>query len=114
MITSGAVGMSEMIRLDAIKKGAQARDRMNEGAIEDYARAMREGAQFPPIVVFREDDTLWLADGFHRLEATRCAGRRRSRSKLKRAAGATPCSSPVARTSLMDCAARMRISAGRS
>jgi hypothetical protein len=43
--------------------------------VEDYARDMAEGDQFPPIICFFErlpsgaGHKLWLADGFHRLAA---------------------------------------------
>jgi ParB-like chromosome segregation protein Spo0J len=54
----------------------QARVAMNKEAIEEYAEAMRKGDKFPPVVVFRDDDVFyWLADGFHRFEAAKEAGR---------------------------------------
>ena len=40
----------------------------NPELVEDYAEAMRQGADFPPMVVFfdRKQLTVCLADGFHR------------------------------------------------
>jgi hypothetical protein len=37
--------------------------------VAEYAGALREGAEFPPLVVFFDGTTHWLADGFHRLDA---------------------------------------------
>ena len=54
----------------------QARVAMNEETIEEYAEAMRKGDKFPPVVVFSDDGaSYWLADGFHRFEAAKKAGR---------------------------------------
>lgn len=48
---------------------AQPRDHMNRDKIGEYAEAMMLGDEFPPLVVFWDGDTYWLADGFHRLHA---------------------------------------------
>jgi hypothetical protein len=37
--------------------------------VDEYATAMGEGAQFPPLTVFFDGADYWLADGFHRLGA---------------------------------------------
>ena len=39
-----------------------------------YAEAMAAGATFPPLVVFQEGDSFWLAEGFHRHAAGLHAG----------------------------------------
>ena len=55
--------------------GTQSRVNLNMFTIEDYAQAMRNGAQFPPIIVFRsKDQVYYLADGFHRHAAAVTAG----------------------------------------
>lgn len=38
-------------------------------AVERYIDELREGASFPPIVVYSDGKTYWLADGNHRLTA---------------------------------------------
>ena len=44
--------------------------------IREYADALAEGAIFPPVIVFLDaDGRHWLADGFHRYEAHKVAGR---------------------------------------
>ncbi len=37
--------------------------------VDDYATDMAVGARFPPITVYHDGETYWLADGFHRLAA---------------------------------------------
>jgi hypothetical protein len=40
----------------------------------DYAEALRAGAKFPPVIIFFDGETYWLADGFHRYLAYEIAG----------------------------------------
>jgi hypothetical protein len=50
-------------------KGTQRR------TVAEYAEAMKAGAVFPAIVVFKDGKgALWLADGFHRVAAAELAG----------------------------------------
>ena len=51
----------------------QVRAKIHTATVEEYAKLMRNGTQFPPVVVFAEGQTYRLADGFHRLEAARLA-----------------------------------------
>lgn len=52
-----------------VNGGTQSRAGINDDVVSDYAEAMQEGAEFPPLVVFFDGSTYWLADGFHRYEA---------------------------------------------
>ncbi|MFC6197843.1 ParB N-terminal domain-containing protein [Ponticaulis profundi] len=52
-----------------VNGGTQSRAAINKEVVADYAEAMRDGAQFPAIVVFYDGSSYWLADGFHRYEA---------------------------------------------
>lgn len=56
------------IRIDG---GTQSRSRILQEMVDNYAEAMADGAEFPPIVVFFDGKEYWLADGFHRYHATR-------------------------------------------
>ena len=47
---------------------------MNATTVQDYADALTNGAEFPPVVVFHDGADYWLADGFHRLLAHEKAG----------------------------------------
>jgi len=47
----------------------------NKRTVSEYAEAMKAGATFPPVVVYRDSKgVLWLADGFHRVAAAELAG----------------------------------------
>lgn len=63
--------------------GTQVRASKVPAAVQDYAEAMREGAIFPPVVVFQNGSSLWLADGFHRLEAASLAGQHKIAADLR-------------------------------
>ncbi|MFC1474895.1 ParB N-terminal domain-containing protein, partial [bacterium] len=59
------------IRMDS---EIQPRTGNDEAVIREYAAAMREGAGFPPVVVFNDGNDHWLSDGFHRVLAAKEAG----------------------------------------
>jgi hypothetical protein len=59
------------LRIDG---GTQLRDAVHDATVAEYVEALRGGAKFPPVVVFRDGATHWLADGFHRCFAHRRAG----------------------------------------
>lgn len=52
----------------------QMRTEMNQTAIDEYAETIKGGTDLPPVGIIRENRTLWLWDGFHRLEAYKKAG----------------------------------------
>jgi hypothetical protein len=54
------------IRIDG---GTQTRAEINGQVVSEYADAVLEGAKFPPIDVFFDGVSNWLADGFHRFHA---------------------------------------------
>lgn len=60
-----------LIRRDG---GTQARVSLSDEVIEEYATAMRQGHSFPAVVVFYDGSDYWLADGFHRVNASIKAG----------------------------------------
>jgi ParB-like chromosome segregation protein Spo0J len=51
--------------------------------VVDYVNDLNEGAQFPPIIVFFDGASYWVADGFHRLAAFKRAGRSTIRAEIK-------------------------------
>ncbi|WP_438482447.1 ParB N-terminal domain-containing protein [Oleiharenicola lentus] len=65
--------ISQEIPLEKINiyGGTQARVKTNDDAIESYADEMMRGVVFPPIQVYFDGATYWLADGFHRFLATK-------------------------------------------
>ena len=74
--------MVEILALQDITRDETIQQRaggMKSARVREYAKAMREGNQFPPVVVYYDGDTYWLADGFHRCEAAE----RISRSQIE-------------------------------
>ena len=74
MNTSNSI-VSLPLRSITTDHAIQQRETLIDGAVvSDYAEAMKDGNQFPPVIVFYDGTTHWLADGYHRLEATDEAG----------------------------------------
>jgi hypothetical protein len=44
----------------------QPRAAIDRTVLENYVQLLVDGVRFPPVVAFRDDNVLWLADGFHR------------------------------------------------
>lgn len=64
--------MAQKIKLSTIivDSNFQPRAKLNQQEIENYAELIKEGTEFPPIVVFKKnEDSYILASGFHRFEA---------------------------------------------
>lgn len=73
-----SIGIDE-IRMD----GSQTRSALDEAHVTDYLELLRERKVLPPIVVYRIDGEIWLADGFHRIEAARRNGAKAIRCDVK-------------------------------
>lgn len=60
-----------IVPVDQIRADIQAQPRaaINTEIVEQYAGEMGDGATFPPIIVFHDGKTYWIADGFHRFYA---------------------------------------------
>lgn len=58
------------VRIDG---GTQPRTELNDTVISDYAEQFAMGAKFPPITVYFDGVSYWLADGFHRYHAAKKA-----------------------------------------
>jgi hypothetical protein len=56
----------ELIRTDG---GTQTRATIQQDAVKDYAEAIEAGCRLPPVTVYHDGTTYWLADGFHRYAA---------------------------------------------
>jgi len=59
------------IRIDG---GTQIRKELNLDKVNEYAQQMDDGVEFPPITVFFDGSSTWLAEGFHRLSSERQRG----------------------------------------
>lgn len=62
---------------------SQPRFMLDQGLIDEYAEAMQSGSKFPPVTVYHDGETYWLADGFHRLAAARTAGKEQIRAEVR-------------------------------
>jgi hypothetical protein len=59
------------IRIDG---STQIRKQLNQDKVNEYAEQMEEGVVFPPITVFFDGSSYWLASGYHRLFAEKQRG----------------------------------------
>ena len=61
------------LRLDQIRidGGTQPRVAIDQTVVDEYAGIYGDGQSLPPVVVFFDGVTYWLADGFHRYWANR-------------------------------------------
>ncbi len=66
------LGMIALSQID-LTAGTESRP-LNQELVHEYAESHRQGATFPPVVVYREGGTHFLAEGFHRLAAAKEAG----------------------------------------
>lgn len=78
--------MSEMLKLSSITAdaGTQTRACVMEEVIADYADHMKAAAIFPPIVVFFDGKSHFLADGFHRYLAALRIERKVIRAEVRK------------------------------
>ncbi|HHH75964.1 MAG TPA: hypothetical protein ENL03_02930 [Phycisphaerae bacterium] len=58
----------DQIRIDG---GTQPRVSIDEQVVDDYSQLYSAGTDMPPVTVFFDGATYWLADGFHRYWANR-------------------------------------------
>ena len=69
--------MTEVIHLEQIARNDSTQVRANgtqAAIVSEYAQAMQDGSTFPPVQLYKDGETYWIADGFHRTEAAREAG----------------------------------------
>lgn len=59
------------IRIDG---GTQPREAIDQATVDEYADSMARLERFPPLVVYHDGVSTWLADGFHRYHAARKFG----------------------------------------
>ena len=65
----------QKIGIDLILEcSVQARVRIDLATVSNYAEHMKQKETFPPIIVYRNGEFYFLADGRHRLEAARSLG----------------------------------------
>ena len=70
----------DQIRIDG---GTQARAAINDAVVAEYAEVLTDGGELPPVVVFFDGASYFLADGFHRFHANRKIGARTLRCDVR-------------------------------
>jgi hypothetical protein len=67
---------TQSLKLDLITVDdtIQSRVTINKEVVADYAERMQNGDKFPAIIVYRDGEKHYLADGFHRVPAARKCG----------------------------------------
>ena len=68
--------MNQKVKINSIivRGEIQQRKQLDEECIKEYVEAIADGADFPPVDVYDDGESLFLADGFHRVEAYRQTG----------------------------------------
>jgi len=75
-----------MIEISQIRTdgGTQARASINDDTVAEYAEAMADpNTVFPPLTVYFDGRSYWLADGFHRLAAWQRLGRKEAPADVR-------------------------------
>lgn len=70
--------MSEQIEINKIRTngGTQSRATMDNETVSEYVEVWKgEGGSFPDVTLYYDGSDYWLADGFHRVESAKLAGR---------------------------------------
>ncbi len=68
--------MTPLVKLSdiTVDNDLQPRAFIKSDVVDEYAEAMQQGDCFPAIILFKDGDINWLADGYHRFYAARKAG----------------------------------------
>jgi hypothetical protein len=67
-----------------VDPSVQSRTKTHPGYVQEFGEAMVGGAVFPPVVVFFDGKTYWLADGFHRHAGAALVGIAKLRAEVRR------------------------------
>lgn len=60
-----------LLRIDG---GTLAREAIDQATVDEYAERMSRLVVFPPLIVYHDGESTWLADGFHRYLAAQKSG----------------------------------------
>lgn len=76
---------AQLVTISQIKLDAdiQPRQQLNQEVIIEYADAMKQGIQFPAVIVFFDGKNYWLASGFHRIKAKEYIGEHKILAEVK-------------------------------
>jgi ParB-like chromosome segregation protein Spo0J len=70
-IVAESVTTIDEFNIDNIERDEklQVREHLDQATIDDYAEEMKAGAKFPPVEIFYDGTSYYLADGWHRFKA---------------------------------------------
>jgi hypothetical protein len=79
--------VEEKVAVDRLELRAdlQPREDLDDDTVAEYARAMTDGDEFPPVeaVVSPDGGHMWVWDGFHRVAAAKRAGKERMQVRIE-------------------------------
>lgn len=75
--------MTQEIEISNLITNCQSREATYEDTVSEYAEAMREGEQFPAVIVYTDGNLFWLADGYHRTHAAMANGYKTIRAEIR-------------------------------
>lgn len=66
----------EKIMISSINfdEDTQIREHIQEQIVTEYAELMKQGNEFPPVILFRDNETFFIGDGWHRIRASQKNG----------------------------------------
>lgn len=73
MMAQHTISIAEIVRDTALQPRAQ----LDSGTIQEYADAIKSGAEFPPVDVWETPEGMLLSSGFHRVAAYETAGKKK-------------------------------------
>ena len=76
--------MGDLVKLPirSIRLDFQHEENLIQETVEEFITLIRGGHVFPPITVYFDGETYWLADGFHRVHAARRLRRRKIEAEI--------------------------------
>ena len=66
-----------------LKVKTQSRVEINQETVNEYAVDLKEGAKFPPIVLYKNEKSYYVGDGWHRIFAFKKAGEKSIDAEIK-------------------------------
>ena len=66
-----------------LEENTQSRVEINQNTVDEYAADLKEGAKFPPVVLFHDGKNFLIGDGWHRLLAFKKAGKKNIEAEIK-------------------------------
>lgn len=66
-----------------LKENTQSRVEINQNTVDEYAADLKGGAKFPPVVLYKNEKSYYVGDGWHRILAFKKAGEKNIDADIK-------------------------------